>query len=43
VLAGHPAAEAVAWTRAVYRKHAVETWFQRRRVLRFASIVEGRS
>jgi len=43
VLAGHPAADAVAWTRAVYRPHAVETWFQRRWVLKFASTVAGRS
>jgi len=43
VLAGHPAADAVAWTRSVYRPHAVETWFQRRWVLKFAATVEGRS
>jgi Predicted protein-tyrosine phosphatase len=39
VLAGHPATDAVAWTRAVYRRRAVETPFQRRWVLRFAKAV----
>lgn len=43
VLAGHPAVDAVAWTRATYRPRAVETPFQRRWVLRFAGIVAGRS
>ena len=43
VLAGVPAAEAVAWTRSVYRPHAVETVFQRRWVLKFAQHVGGRS
>ncbi|MDN5860155.1 MAG: phosphatase [Pseudonocardia sp.] len=42
VLAGHPAADAVAWTRAAYRRGAAETWLQRRWVLRFAGVV-GRS
>ncbi|XVV02357.1 protein-tyrosine phosphatase family protein [Actinosynnema sp. CA-248983] len=35
VLAGVPAEEAVAWTRAHYRKHAVETPWQKRWVRRF--------
>lgn len=35
ILAGHPAADAVAWTRANYRRHAVETPWQRRWVERF--------
>lgn len=43
VLAGHPAGDAVGWTRAHYRRRAVETPFQRRWVLRFASIVGARS
>ena len=37
VLAGHPAADAVNWTRTHYRKHAVETRGQRRWVQWFAS------
>lgn len=37
VLAGHPAADAVAWTRAHYRRHAVETPGQKRWVARFAT------
>jgi rhodanese/phosphatase family protein len=36
VLAGHPAADAVAWTRRVYRPRAVETPGQRRWVAWFA-------
>lgn len=36
VLAGQPAADAVAWTREHYRRHAVETRGQRRWVSRFA-------
>lgn len=36
VLAGHPAEDAVAWTRAHYRPRAVETPAQRRWVLWFA-------
>ncbi|ACU39867.1 protein-tyrosine phosphatase family protein [Actinosynnema mirum] len=35
VLSGVPRGEAVAWTRAHYRKHAVETPWQKRWVLRF--------
>jgi hypothetical protein len=35
VLAGHPAADAVAWTRAHYRPRAVETPWQRRWVQSF--------
>ncbi|MFI9815732.1 protein-tyrosine phosphatase family protein [Saccharothrix variisporea] len=35
VLAGVPAGEAVAWTRAHYRKRAVETPWQKRWVTRF--------
>jgi hypothetical protein len=37
ILAGHPADDAVAWTRAHYRRHAVETPGQRRWVQWFAS------
>ncbi|KRA30934.1 MULTISPECIES: protein-tyrosine phosphatase family protein [unclassified Nocardioides] len=37
VLAGHPANDAVAWTRRTYRRHAVETWRQKRWVRRFAT------
>jgi Protein-tyrosine phosphatase len=37
VLAGVPADEAVAWTRAHYRRHAVETPGQRRWVTWFAT------
>jgi protein-tyrosine phosphatase len=37
VLAGVPGGEAVAWTRAHYRRHAVETPGQRRFVRRFAA------
>jgi hypothetical protein len=37
VLAGHPADDAVAWTRAHYRPRAVETPGQRRWVLWFAA------
>jgi hypothetical protein len=37
VLAGHPADDAVAWTRAHYRRHAVETPGQRRWVRWFAT------
>ncbi|GAA2538243.1 protein-tyrosine phosphatase family protein [Pseudonocardia hydrocarbonoxydans] len=37
VLAGHPAEDAVAWTRAHYRPRAVETPWQRRWVLWFAA------
>ncbi|MEJ3653534.1 protein-tyrosine phosphatase family protein [Actinomycetes bacterium KLBMP 9759] len=36
VLAGHPAADALAWTRAHYRKRAVETPGQRRWIGWFA-------
>ncbi len=36
VLAGHPAGDAVAWTRRTYRRHAVETPGQRRWVRWFA-------
>lgn len=36
VLAGHPAADAVAWVRQNYRRHAVETPGQRRFVAWFA-------
>src|SRR5580765_2001274 len=36
VLAGHPAADAVAWTRRAYRRRAVETPGQRRWVAWFA-------
>ena len=36
VLAGHPADDAVAWTRRSYRRHAVETPGQRQWVRRFA-------
>lgn len=39
VLAGHPATDAVGWTRRTYRRHAVETWWQRRWVRQFASRV----
>ncbi|GAA3234016.1 protein-tyrosine phosphatase family protein [Pseudonocardia petroleophila] len=38
VLAGHPAADAVAWTREHYRPRAVETAAQRRWVLWFATL-----
>lgn len=41
VLAGHPAADAVAWTRAHYRPRAVETPGQLRWVLWFAERVGG--
>jgi Protein-tyrosine phosphatase len=37
VLAGHPADDAVAWTRTHYRRHAVETPGQRRWVRWFAA------
>jgi len=37
ILAGHPADDAVAWARAHYRRHAVETPGQRRWVRWFAS------
>ena len=37
VLAGHPAADAVRWTRENYRRHAVETPGQRRWVAWFAA------
>jgi protein-tyrosine phosphatase len=37
VLAGHPADDAVAWTRRHYRRHAVETPGQRRWVRWFAA------
>jgi protein-tyrosine phosphatase len=40
VLAGHPAGDAVAWTRANYRPRAVETPGQRRWVLWFARNAE---
>jgi hypothetical protein len=36
VLAGHPAHDAVAWTRSHYRRRAVETPGQRRFIARFA-------
>jgi hypothetical protein len=36
ILAGHPAADAVAWTRRVYRPRAVETPGQRRWIAWFA-------
>jgi protein-tyrosine phosphatase len=39
VLAGHPAADAVAWTRAHYRARAVETPWQRRWVRAFGERV----
>jgi hypothetical protein len=41
ILAGHPAAEAVAWTRAHYRPKAVETPGQRRWIAWFAE--DGRA
>lgn len=41
VLAGHPAADAVAWTRSHYRAHAVETRGQRHWVTWFST--EGRA
>ncbi|WP_028920995.1 protein-tyrosine phosphatase family protein [Pseudonocardia acaciae] len=37
VLAGHPAADAVAWTRSNYRPRAVETRAQRRWITWFAT------
>ena len=37
VLAGHPATDAVAWTRRHYHRRAVETPGQRRWVARFAA------
>jgi hypothetical protein len=37
VLAGHPAGDAVAWTRTHYRPHAVETRGQRRWIAWFAN------
>lgn len=37
VLAGHPAEDAVAWTRRHYRRHAVETPGQRRWIAWFAT------
>jgi protein-tyrosine phosphatase len=40
VLAGHPAAGAVAWTRAHYRAHAVETPGQKRWVRRFPALLD---
>jgi hypothetical protein len=40
VLAGHPAADAVGWTRLHYRRHAVETPGQRRWVLWFAAHID---
>lgn len=39
VLAGHPANDAVAWTRRTYRRRAVETWWQKQWVRRFAARV----
>jgi protein-tyrosine phosphatase len=42
VLAGHPAEDAVAWTRAHYRPRAVETPWQRRWVRGFALRVQTR-
>ncbi|WP_152360338.1 protein-tyrosine phosphatase family protein [Microlunatus speluncae] len=39
VLAGHPAEDAVAWTREHYRRHAVETRGQRRWIAWFAESV----
>lgn len=36
ILAGHPANDALAWTRRHYRPHAVETPGQRRWIARFA-------
>jgi hypothetical protein len=41
VLAGHPADDAVAWTRRHYRRRAVETAAQRRWVLWFADTGPG--
>ncbi len=43
VLAGHPAAEAVAWTRLHYRRRAVETPGQRRWIAWFAENRPGAS
>jgi hypothetical protein len=37
VLAGHPAGDAVAWTRTHYRPRAVETRGQRRWIAWFAT------
>lgn len=37
VLAGHPASDAVAWTRSHYRPHAVETPGQKRWIAWFAA------
>jgi protein-tyrosine phosphatase len=37
VLAGHPPAAAIGWTRAAYHHRAVETPWQRRWVTRFAA------
>jgi hypothetical protein len=42
VLAGHPAADAVAWTRRQYRPRAVETPGQRRWIAWFATEGRGR-
>lgn len=39
ILAGHPADDAVAWTRAHYRPHAVETPWQKRWVRRFPELL----
>ena len=43
VLAGHPAADAVAWTRHNYRERAVETPGQRRWIAWFAEHGAGRA
>jgi hypothetical protein len=37
VLSGHPAADALGWTRSHYRRRAVETPGQRRWIHRFAT------
>lgn len=41
VLSGHPAADALAWTRRHYRSRAVETRGQRRWIHRFATELIG--
>ncbi|WP_158843293.1 protein-tyrosine phosphatase family protein [Saccharothrix deserti] len=42
VLAGVPSGEAVAWTRAHYNRHAVETPWQKRWVARFPNVTSPR-
>ncbi|ODT98485.1 MAG: phosphatase [Pseudonocardia sp. SCN 72-86] len=39
ILAGHPADDALAWVRAHYRPHAVETPGQKRWILKFPTLI----